>query len=136
MVENDSAASEEQIVCEYYAAPLRSVHRGALCRREIYSSVRRPWLIVKDPAASKVAACPDAVERQPEAALPQSVGSHTGEQFLETIVFLFSPLAVFRTYFDELPSHLQLFDCEPTCFDGYKSAAIYLLPGLQLAAHG
>ncbi|MGD0956923.1 MAG: hypothetical protein ABR953_08835 [Candidatus Acidiferrales bacterium] len=123
MVKNDGVASEEQIFCEHYAAPLRSVHRGALCRRKIYSSVRRPWLTVKDPAASKVAACLDAVERQSGAALPQSVGSHTSEQFLETVVFLFSPLAVFRTYFDELLSHLQLFDCEPTSFDGYKSAA-------------
>lgn len=33
MVKNDGVAGEEQIFCQHYAAPLRCVHKGALCRR-------------------------------------------------------------------------------------------------------
>src|SRR5580693_5103104 len=130
MVKNDSVTSEEQIPCQHYAASLRRMHRRAGSRRKIYSRVWRPGLTVEYPAASKVTTRPDAVERQSEDSLPQSVGSPAGKQFLEAAVFLFNPLGVFRTQFDELPTHLQLFDCELTGLNDDPGDATYFLPVL------
>src|ERR1700693_32086 len=130
MVKNDSVTSEEQIPCQHYAAALRGMHRRAGSRRKIHSSVWRPGLTVEHPAASKVTTCPDTVERQSEAALPQSVGSPTGKQFLQAAVVPFHPLGVLRTQFDELPTHLQLFDCELTGLNDDPGDATYFLPVL------
>jgi hypothetical protein len=79
MVQNDGVTSEEQVLSQHDAAALCSVHGRPGRRWKIDSGVRRPWLAVKDPATPKVPACPDAVERQSEAALPQAIGSRAGE---------------------------------------------------------